>query len=719
MTTFNTGNAVPSADARDRFDNSQTFDEVINGTFTYYVNRVGANVMSVKGMETLFNAAQSARANEYAADKEYRDDLYASDKLARDTEFADDQSDRAIEFNQFLLSSGYETPVDYAPGISIARPTQIVRYLGELYRPKDSALPFVTTTFAADVAKWIANGDNSLRQELALPSKAGRQVAWTRAALTAVITNVQQALDARTRSIWEYAGLVVSKPTLLDPSTWDWTPAFAAAFAAGGTLDLSSGDTYKCTNLFVTVPLSIRGNGANFVVNSVRVKTSNFFARDMKMSPQAYASANRGFFSYAYEDAADYENINIERIQFSGYFYSTDFRARGYDATAIDPTNRTIKGINILGCTSTAPVGGVNAGHFQHIGCSDILNFGNHAYGGIGAASYNFINSNTNVKCSNNYDQNNTYASFELENSGASFSVVQGNTFGGDLWIDDTSNVSVSGNTVAGLIKITSQTIGVDNVSITGNTCGRITCTKFGTGPTEKMSNLLIVGNTCRNPALVARSLLIDDFVMSARISGNTFKSVDGAGQAVALTTGATSFITMINNTIEGTVATSGTVANITEYGNTSAPVAGAASIHISRLLVPSAYYLDLPGKYAYPGRYSGLIGVGGVYTSNVVIPALNDLASRVITATTMFRNMTTNVFASFKQDIVISHVGGALLAALSAPYGAAGILANQVTLSATVSADTNVVLSATNGTGDQVQIAIILEVSSQMSEIA
>ena len=30
MTTYNTGNPLPSADAKDRYDNSQTFDELIN-----------------------------------------------------------------------------------------------------------------------------------------------------------------------------------------------------------------------------------------------------------------------------------------------------------------------------------------------------------------------------------------------------------------------------------------------------------------------------------------------------------------------------------------------------------------------------------------------------------------------------------------------------------------------------------------------------------------
>lgn len=76
MTTFNTRNHVPSADARDRFDNSQTFDEVINGRLTYYTNRIGNSVLSIKGMSDLFSADQLARTNEYAADQADREALF-------------------------------------------------------------------------------------------------------------------------------------------------------------------------------------------------------------------------------------------------------------------------------------------------------------------------------------------------------------------------------------------------------------------------------------------------------------------------------------------------------------------------------------------------------------------------------------------------------------------------------------------------------------------
>lgn len=164
MTTYNTGNPVPSGAARDRFDNSQTFDQVINGPLQYYPNRIGLNVLSLAGMRAQYDAGQAQRQ---------------------------------ADFNTFLLNSGYETPVAYAPGLVITRPTQTVLYNGEIYRPKPASLPFTTTTFPADAAKWLANGDNSLRQELAAPTGAGKS--GFNASLAYPAGSVGEALTALTQ----------------------------------------------------------------------------------------------------------------------------------------------------------------------------------------------------------------------------------------------------------------------------------------------------------------------------------------------------------------------------------------------------------------------------------------------------------------------------------------------------------------------------------------
>lgn len=75
----------------------------------------------------------------------------------------------------------------------------------------------------------------------ATPSYVDQSKAWLRTALVGEITTIQDALDADTYSIWEYADAVTEKPDAFDPNTWDWTPAFQAVSDAGGTVRIPSG----------------------------------------------------------------------------------------------------------------------------------------------------------------------------------------------------------------------------------------------------------------------------------------------------------------------------------------------------------------------------------------------------------------------------------------------------------------------------------------------
>ena len=65
MTTFNTGNPVPSADARDRFDNSQSFDEAVNSQSDTFLTRLGEVRYTLKWMQ---NAATGIPAVQAAID---------------------------------------------------------------------------------------------------------------------------------------------------------------------------------------------------------------------------------------------------------------------------------------------------------------------------------------------------------------------------------------------------------------------------------------------------------------------------------------------------------------------------------------------------------------------------------------------------------------------------------------------------------------------------
>lgn len=102
------------------------------------------------------------------------------------------------EFNAFLSGTQYEVAIPYATGLSITRATQTVLVSGIVYRPVAQAIPFVTTTFPAESAKWAVLGDASLRQDLlngADPTKNSKMVTYGGARSTVYIPSVGDALD--------------------------------------------------------------------------------------------------------------------------------------------------------------------------------------------------------------------------------------------------------------------------------------------------------------------------------------------------------------------------------------------------------------------------------------------------------------------------------------------------------------------------------------------
>lgn len=130
-----------STDPRDLKDNAAIIDKLVNSSDLTWLGRLGKTLKTWAGMTADFMAAQLQRTNDFQA---------------------------------FLQNISFETPVTYAAGISITRSTQTVLYNGQTYRPRTEALPFVTTTFPADSAKWLLLGDSSLRQDLALSTGSGK-----------------------------------------------------------------------------------------------------------------------------------------------------------------------------------------------------------------------------------------------------------------------------------------------------------------------------------------------------------------------------------------------------------------------------------------------------------------------------------------------------------------------------------------------------------------
>lgn len=135
MTTYNTGNPVPSGNAYDRFDNSQTFDEVVNSALPATTTRTGKQIKTLAGQEQ--------------------------------------------DFNQILINSGFETThLTYVDGtiLQVYRPTQLIDRSGIAYRVKMPAnFPIILSgTWASDMSLLVELADASFAQELAAPSGAGK-----------------------------------------------------------------------------------------------------------------------------------------------------------------------------------------------------------------------------------------------------------------------------------------------------------------------------------------------------------------------------------------------------------------------------------------------------------------------------------------------------------------------------------------------------------------
>lgn len=125
MTTYNTGNPVPSAAVKDLYDNSQTEDEFVNSDAAYTVTRTGKRVQTIEGM-----------------------------------------NQKAV---QAIQAAGYVVVGDYAAGLNISNYNQVFRYAGEFYKPLASTvLPYILTgVTGTDLPLFASVGDAVLRADLA------------------------------------------------------------------------------------------------------------------------------------------------------------------------------------------------------------------------------------------------------------------------------------------------------------------------------------------------------------------------------------------------------------------------------------------------------------------------------------------------------------------------------------------------------------------------
>jgi hypothetical protein len=178
MTTYNTGNPVPSTDARDFLDNVQNLDNFSNGPLDFYADRLGVSRQSLQGIR---NASQ------------------------------------------------YQILGPYGAGLQFTSYNQVFSYLGEFYAPgADLALPYTTDNSGPpEIALFRPVGDAVLRADLAAagdPLKAAAIIGRACEAVDSILALIGAPTDkARHVSVASYhSGWAANTYGPLGASVWAW-----------------------------------------------------------------------------------------------------------------------------------------------------------------------------------------------------------------------------------------------------------------------------------------------------------------------------------------------------------------------------------------------------------------------------------------------------------------------------------------------------------------
>ncbi len=489
-------------------------------------------------------------------------------------------------------------------------------------------------------------------------------------------------------------------------------------------------DVLVKSEININNPVYIYGQNSRLQIPKLRVKTSNFTIDGMFLdSGDVYIQAHRGIQILAFEDNADYENIAILNCSFRNYFYATDLRGRGYSVAPDDPTNRRLENILIHGCTSRTWVDR-NAGNFQNTGVTNVKISDCACYGGQNATSYNFINGNGFIIVSNCFDNENDYGSLEIENNLTSFVVVSGCNFRRALWIDDTSNVSITGNTVDDRIYVTAESNDVNNINISGNNVNAIRCEDFGANPTGKIIGLNITGNYIRgglNGAAgfgrtqATHAIFLDNNVARTLVETNFFRGT--FTNCVAHVRSSDTNLTVRNNSMNAAILLSSSGGVYYEYGNlgvTTKPKSdqNLADI-ISDALTPNINWMNLPSRYFIKGGFINTIaGNGGSEMQLVTVPEVTDVSCRTHDITVNIRNRSNNNFSSFKLIINHRRVGNSMSASVSNKYAMVGVDVDDVAVTVTSITGTSFEIVFTNSDSNAVAVAYNVNTSNRISSI-
>lgn len=198
MTTYNTGNALGSAAAKDLYDNAQNLDVFVNDL----INRSAPDRFVVQ--RKTWHGIETDHSEQMAA--------FSS------------------EFETFLTQSGYQYAGDYTGGpLTLISRSQLIRYDGQYWRVAAGVdLPFTTTgtsptSWAIDVASLVSVGDAALRSDLVKPTGAG-MIGSVSGTVQADIDALNAGIDSITGGISiinEHADLVIDSFLLAGETTYD------------------------------------------------------------------------------------------------------------------------------------------------------------------------------------------------------------------------------------------------------------------------------------------------------------------------------------------------------------------------------------------------------------------------------------------------------------------------------------------------------------------